>query len=87
MHKISAYECLFVDRWGEEENCYSGAGVDIIKPLPVDNSVFSMDIVDMVDMVDMVDVVVVFTVRGRARCVLGRWTMDMYIASLFRVPT
>ena len=40
--------------------------------------------VAMEDMVDVVDVVVVFTVRGRARCVHGQWTMD--IASLFRVP-
>ena len=86
MYKISAYDCLFVDRWGEEENCYSRAGVDIVKPLQVDNSVVSMDN-DMVDIVDVVDVVVVFTVRGLACCVHGQWTMDMYIASLFRVPT
>ena len=50
--------------------------MDIVKPLQVDNSVFSMDMVeivenvDIVDMVDIVDVVgFVFTVRGRARCV------------------
>ena len=69
MYKISGYNCLFVDRWGEEENCYSRAGVDIVKPLQVDNSVVSMDMVDVVDMadiviVDVVDVIGVFTVRG-----------------------
>ena len=63
MYKISAYDCLFVDRWGEEENCYSRAGVDIVKPLQVDNSVVSMDMSDIV-IVDVVDVIVVFTVRG-----------------------
>ena len=51
-----------------------------------------VDIVDIVDMadiviVDVLDVVVVFTVLGLACCVHGQWTMDMYIASLFRVPT
>ena len=66
MYKISGYNCLFVDRWGEEENCYSRAGVDIVKPLQVDNSVVSKDVVDMADIVivDVVDVIVVFTVRG-----------------------
>ena len=66
MYKISGYDCLFVDRWGEEENCYSRAGVDIVKPLQVDNSVVSKDVVDMADIVivDVVDVIVVFTVRG-----------------------
>ena len=63
MYKIPAYDCLFVDRWGEEENCYSRAGVDIVKPLQVNNSVVSMDMSDIV-IVDVVDVIVVFTVRG-----------------------
>ena len=65
MYKISGYDCLFVDRWGEEENCYSRAGVDIVKPLQVDNSVVNMDN-DMADIVivDVVDVIVVFTLRG-----------------------
>ena len=55
--------------------------MDIVKPLQVDNSVFSMDndmvdivdvveIVDMVDIVHVVDVHVVFMDNGQWTCTL-----------------